>query len=209
MTSKPKPTRLRTLYGLVATMIVGFGSIDGMAADPDMSTCPWMVQPDEPITGLGANIATYEIFFNGSTADALFYGFTVADRELARQLTDDDRIPDLRQHGRPLEAIEQRGMTVYRLSADSILPRTIYLLAAAEVMQQPEMIDARIDPARPVAVGLRTRGASDINGPLPHRSVPGIEILASTSEKPAQDRSFEVSALGADFQLCAYQVSWN
>lgn len=206
-----KSTRIKHvgLCGLIAVLMAGINTIDLAAADEDISTCPWIVQPDEPLVGLGANNAAYEILFNGQTTDAIFYGFTVADHKLARQLTNNDGIPDLRQNGRSLKTIEKEGIIAYQVSTDSILPRTIYLLTATKSMPQLERIDARIDPARPIAVGLRTRGATDLNGPMPRRTVPGVEILASSPQKYAEDRSIVLSSLGLDFQLCAYQVSWN
>ncbi|MGI9492776.1 MAG: hypothetical protein ACR2QF_10295, partial [Geminicoccaceae bacterium] len=110
------------------------------------SSCPWIVQPDEPLVGLGSDIATYEILFAGNTADAIFYGFTVADRGLAQRLFNDGEIPDLEQNGRSLKTVEREGLTVYQVSSDSILPRTIYLLTAATAMPPLERINARIDP---------------------------------------------------------------
>jgi hypothetical protein len=191
------------------TMALGFGASPAAAQEQDMSTCPWIVQPDEPLFGLGADTATYEILFTGKTTAAIFYGFTVADHDLARHLTNDGEIPDLMTDGRSLETIERDGATAYRVSSESILPRTIYLLAAAMPMRQLERIDARIDPARPIAVGLRTRGATDLSGPMPRRTVPGIEILASAADGKDAHQSTILAALEPDFQLCAYQVSWN
>ncbi len=210
---KSKPTRIyvKAISGLIAMMTAGIGVSNVQAEDENFSSCPWIVQPDEPLVGLGADIATYEILFNGTTSDAIFYGFTVTDHILARHLTNDGEIPALEEHGRPLEVIEREGIPVYQLSADSILPRTIYLLASAGPISRLEQIEARIDPARPIAVGLRTRGASDLNGPMPRRMVPGIEILVSASRQDEEEkaRAINTASLDPDFQLCAYQVSWN
>jgi hypothetical protein len=201
-------TAFRRLAAVIA-MALGFGAGPLAAADRDFSACPWIVQPDEPLVGLGADIATYEILFTGRTTKAIFYGFTVAAHDLARQLTDEGEIPDLMEDGRSLETVERDGATVYRVSSESILPRTIYLLAAAMPMKQLERIDARIDPARPIAVGLRTRGATDLSGPMPRRTVPGVEILASAAHPEEATEPPLLAALEPDFQLCAYQVSWN
>lgn len=199
----------RISCGFVAAMIVGAGLSGLLAADEHQSACPWIVQPEEPIFGLAADIATYEILFTGQTSDDFFYGFSVADHQLARQLTQEGEIPDLRADGRALRTVEREGVIVYQVSADSIQPRTIYLLAGASPIPNLEQIEARLDPSRPIAVGLRTRGASDLNGPLPRRTVPGIQIVAAASEAKSDERSFTPTTLGSDFMLCAYQVSWN
>lgn len=213
MISNTTRRRYIALFGLIAAMTANVSISDLNAAEESQPACPWIVQPDEPIFGLGANNAAYEILFDGRTTDTIFYGFTVADRHLAQQLSDRDKIPDLRRDGRSLKTVEREGMTAaYRVSTDSILPRTIYLLTAATAMPELEQIDARIDPARPIAVGLRTRGATDLSGPMPRRTVPGVEILASSSQRPdetVENRSIILSSFDQDFQLCAYQVSWN
>lgn len=197
------------LCGFVAAMMM-VGSMGGVAAaDDERSVCPWIVQPEEPIFGLATDMATYEILFTGQTPDDIFYGFSVVDHKLAQQLTQLGEIPDLQASGRALKTVEQEGVVVYQVSTDSIQPRTIYLLAATSPMPRLEQIGARIDPARPIAVGLRTRGASDLNGPLPRRTVPGIEIVASAPTRNSEERSVTVAALNPDFKLCAYQVSWN
>ena len=209
MLTKPFRFIRIALLGLILPITVEANAAQLTTSEKEASGCPWIVQPDEPLFGLGSDIATYEILFAGNTTDAIFYGFTVADQGLAQQLTNDGEIPDLEKNGRSLKTVKREGLTVYQVSSDSISPRTIYLLTAATAMLPLERIDARIDPARPIAVGLRTRGATDFNGPLPRRTVPGREILASSSEDVVEDRSIVVSSLGPDFQLCAYQVSWN
>lgn len=195
----------------MATIMAGIGSGAAMAAEDEATACPWIVQPEEPIFGLASDIATYEILFTGQISDHIFYGFSVADHRLARQLTQLGKIPDMRDHGRALKRVDQEGIIAYQVTTDSIQPRTIYLLAASEPMPRLEQIEARIDPARPIAVGLRTRGASDLNGPLPRRTVPGIEILASAASEDGttDERSVITAAFNPDFRLCAYQVSWN
>ena len=202
-------------------MFAGFlamtaGSHPATAKD-DTPACPWIVQPDEPIVGLGGNNAVYEILFSGPATDSIFYGFTVAHQQLAQQLTNDGEIPNLEKDGRSLRVVEKEGVATYQVAPDSVLPRTIYLLTAASALPKLERIDARIDPARPIAVGLRTRGATDFSGPLPRRTVPGVEILASVQQEAGsgandgyvENRSLVLSSFEPDFQLCAYQVSWN
>ncbi len=198
--------RLIILFGLITVTMAGFGVRTLAIADDRRLSCPWIVQPDETQSGPGTDIEHYEILFTGQISDAIFYGFTVTDDHLARQLSDDGAIPDLTRSGRALEAVERDGITVYQISADTLLPRTIYLLTAGRSMKRLEMIDARIDPARPIAIGMHTRGASDFTGSLPRRTVPGQDLLISS---PDENQSLVLSTLDQDFQLCAYQVSWN
>ncbi len=198
--------RLIIFFGFIAAMMARFGVDNPVIADGNRSTCPWIVQPDEVESGQGTGIEHYEILFTGRITDAIFYGFTVTDDHVARQLNIDATIPDLTRNGRALEAVERDGTIVYRLSADTILPRTIYLLTAGRSMKRLEMIDARIDPARPIAIGMHTRGASDFTGPLPHRTAPAREVLTIPH---SDDPSIVLSSLDQDFQLCAFQVSWN
>jgi hypothetical protein len=70
-------------------------------------------------------------------------------------------------------------------------------------VRELEQIDARIEPARPLALSEllpKTRGGSDWSGPLPHRSLPGFEIAGASD--PA-------GPLLADLQICAYQVAMH
>lgn len=187
---------------LLAGSMMAVGGQDAGAQD---NTCPWVVQPNEPIVGLGAETATYEIMFTGLEDREILYGFTVTDHQLALKLTREGKLTDLTASAEPLALIEQDEAIVYQLSADSILPKTIYLAVATSRVDELEQIDARIEPPRPVSVGMLTRGASDHTGPLPHRSVPGIEIIAMPAEV---DRLLSpISDTG--IQLCAYQVSWR
>lgn len=196
-------------WGFIATLMAGIGLGDVAVADDDISTCPWIVQPEEPAFGLAMDMTTYEILFTGQTAETVFYGFSATDHSLAQQLTRGGEIPDLQQSGRALEMVERDRFTVYQVSAETIEPRMIYLVAAADPIPRLEQIDARIAPARPIAVGLRTRGASDMSGPLPRRIFPGIDIMAAASKQSEEVRTAIASAHGSDFKLCAYQVSWN
>ena len=209
MTSKPKGMMRLAQGGLVAALMAGGWGVQPLLADQHETACPWIVQPEEPLFGLGAANATYEILFTGKSADENFYGFTVSDHRLARELTNGGGLPDLEKNGRSLETVEQDGTIVYQVAADSILPRTIYLLAADMPIKPLERIDARIDPARPIAVGLRTRGASDVTGPMPRRTVPGVEIVTAGAEPEEAQRAILSTSYEPEFQLCAYQVSWN
>ncbi len=184
---------------LASFMTVG----GGHRATAQNTTCPWFVQANEPIVGLGSDAATYEIIFTGLDSNDILYGFTATDRQLASQLARENRLPDLTKGMVPLHGIEKDNSLVYRLPPDSILPKTIYLAVASSRVDKLEQIDARIEPPRPVSVV--TRGASDHTGPLPHRSVPGIEIISMSGEgdqllAPVADQGI---------QLCAYQVSWG
>jgi hypothetical protein len=187
---------------LLAGMLAAFGGQHASAQD---NPCPWVVQPNEPIVGLGADTATYDISFTGLEDREILYGFTVTDHQLALRLTREGKLADLSASAEPLSLLEQEDAIVYQLSADSILPKTIYLAVATSRVDELEQIDARIEPPRPVSVGMLTRGASDHTGPLPHRSVPGIEIIAMPAE--AERLLSPISDQG--IQLCAYQVSWR
>lgn len=189
-----------------AVLAVGMmAAVDVQARDLEDDTCPWVVQPNEPIVGLGSDTATYEIMFTGLEDRELLYGFTVTDHQLALQLTRKGELKDLAASAKPLTLIEREESFVYQLSSSSILPKTIYLAVAMATVDELEQIDARIEPPRPVSIGMLTRGASDHTGPLPHRSVPGIEIIAMPTE-PDQLMS-PVAERG--IQLCGYQVSWR
>jgi len=190
------------LAGFLAGLMTVAGGQKAAAEEP---TCPWVVQPNEPIVGLGSDIATYEIMFTGLEDQELLYGFTLTDHQLALQLTREGRLSDLPESAVPLALIEEDQSITYQLSTESILPKTIYLAVATSTIDELEQIDARIEPSRPVAVGLLTRGASDHTGPLPHRSVPGIEIIAMLAD---QDQLLSPVSDGG-IQLCAYQVSWR
>ena len=201
-TSNKASSLLKTAL-LAGLMLGAFGQSQVEAADG--VTCPWVVQPNEPIIGLGSDIATYEIMFTGLEDQDILYGFTVTDHQLALQLTREGEFSDLPASAEPLALIEDEQSLVYRLSTESILPKTIYLAVAVSAIDELEQIEARIEPKRPVAVGMLTRGASDHTGPLPHRSVPGIEIIA----KPANPDQLLSPVSDGGVQLCAYQVSWR
>lgn len=198
MTKKPSWDRRMVKSGLLGCMMVALGTNDLTAAE-----CSWIVQPNEPIVGLGARTATYEIILDGIFDKGLLYGFTITDSKLAKQLTD-NKIAELKSHARPLKVMEQGKTVVYQLSSDSALPRTIYLAVADEPVEYFEAIDARITPPRPAG----TRGASDSTGPMPRRSVPGMEILSIEITEGRERQSLSRPTINIGFQLCAYQVSW-
>jgi len=52
----------------------------------------------------------------------------------------------------------------------------------------------------------KTRGATDLSGPLPRRSLPGFEIISATPETTGRgiDR---MRAEMPSVQICAYQVA--
>lgn len=185
-------------------VLASFMTIGGehRAAAQD-TTCPWFVRANEPIVGLGSDTATYEIIFTGLDSNDILYGFTVTDRQLASQLARGNRLPDLTKGMMPLHGIEKDSSLVYKLPSDSILPKTIYLAVASSRVDKLEQIDARIEPPRPVSIV--TRGGSDHTGPLPHRSVPGVELISMSNEAD----QLLAPVAGQGIQLCAYQVSWG
>jgi hypothetical protein len=175
---------------------------------PDGATaagCPWIVQPHAQLASATADTEPgYDIVFDGLYQERLvFYGFTVADLDLAWRLTSPGDLPQLQEHGRALQANEQADGTAYKIAADTIQPHTIYLVAAPREIAQFEAIGARIEPDRPVAVSMKTRGGSDMSGPLPHRSLPGVEVKAAAEQDAAQ----VVAQADPPLQICAYQVA--
>jgi hypothetical protein len=171
--------------------------------------CPWIVQPSEALAA-GEALPSYDIVFTGPMGTSAFYGFTVDDHELAWQLSEAGRMPDLSVHGQALEAVELEDRVAYRPALKSVVPRTLYLVAASGVVSELERIDARIEPDRPVTVGFRTRGATDMSGSLPHRSMPGIEIRSASADNEAPGRNDRITAAADDgIQLCAYLVAWR
>ncbi len=185
------------------------------AKEGNRSSCPWIVLHDEQLPNHAVDKANYDIFFTGkSRRGVVFYGFTVTDPELAFQLSQEGAIHDLEENARSLEVVDQDGPSSYRVAADSVVPRTIYLLASTERVPPLETIDAQIDPARSVTIGIGpARGASDFNGPLPRRTVPGRPIVSPSpntrSPQLLEDESAMLAAYDQDMQLCAYQISWR
>ncbi|HEX5795974.1 MAG TPA: hypothetical protein VFY19_09040 [Geminicoccaceae bacterium] len=191
----------RRAAGALALTAALVGGTAELAAAP----CPWIVQPYTENAQVASSAPTFDIVFDGlGQSSKVFYGFTVASLDLAWQLANERTLPELAPDGRRLEArATPQGTIAYQLSPDSIQPHTIYLVAAGSLVRELEQIDARIEPARPLALSElmpKTRGGTDWSGPLPHRSLPGFEIAG------VADRA---SPVLADVQICAYQVAMH
>jgi hypothetical protein len=203
--SRRRRGALRIAAGIGAATAIVTAAVETAAAD-----CPWIVQPYASSLQASSEAPAFDIAFDGLwQSSKLFYGFTVTSLDLAWQLTDQHALPALRSDARRLEPkTTPEGATAYQLASDSIEPHTIYLVAAAGVVDELEQIGARIEPARSMALSQlmpRTRGGSDWSGPLPPRSLPGVEIAGPGDPMAgAADRS---GPLLADLQICAYQVS--
>jgi hypothetical protein len=199
----PRPAARQRVLRLACALAAASAVAGGMASAA-AAACPWIVQP------AGQNMAVsseappaFDIVFDGlEQSSKVFYGFTVASLDLAWQLANERVLPALAPNGRRLEVtLTPYGTTAYQLSPDSIQPHTIYLVAAGSLVRELEQIDARIEPARPLALSQllpKTRGGTDWSGPLPHRSLPGFEIAGANDQGGL--------AL-ADLQICAYQVA--
>jgi hypothetical protein len=174
--------------------------ITWLVSGPAFAGCPWIVQPSDAI---GGDRPDYDITFNGEAKPSwTYYAFTVTDHDLAWELSSGSGLSALDARGRPLQAIDEDDRMRYRADHESVMPLTIYLVVSTSTLPKLEAIAADFEPARPIAVGLRVRGASDTNGPLPHRSLPGVEIHYASQEPTAT----ELDADQAEYQLCAYQV---
>ena len=196
-----RPLKLRWpfshhIFSLPAVMALAASLVSG----PALASCPWIVQPSDAI---GGDVPDYEIMFNGEANPAYyFYGFTVTDPDLAWELSSGSGLSALDDRSRALAIIEAGDRARFRAHADSVNPLTVYLVVATARISELEAIEAAFEPAKPIAVGLRMRGASDTSGPLPHRSLPGVE-LHYASHEPART---VLTADRLDYQLCAYQV---
>jgi hypothetical protein len=189
----------------IACALATATALVGGTANLAAAACPWIVQPSGQNLTIASEAPAFDIVFDGlGQSSKVFYGFTVASLELAWQLANERALPELAPDGRPLEArATPQGTIAYQLAPDSIQPHTIYLVAAGSLVRELEQIDARIEPARPLALSEllpKTRGGSDWSGPLPHRSLPGFEI-AGVAER--------ASPVLADVQICAYQVAMH
>lgn len=201
-------TRHRPHRAKAAAALLGASTTLGGPFSQALAECPWIVQPFVQAQGTVVEPRTYEIVFDGlGEGIKVFYGFTVASVDLAWRLVSESALPELRHHARRLEAKSAAGgRTTYQLASDTIEPYIIYLVAADSKVDQLEGIKARIEPSRPIELSqlsAGTRGASDMSGALPHRSVPGVEI-ASAKQPPSGD------PLGPDVagvQICAYEVA--
>ena len=182
--------RLQTAAALVVSLISG----------PALANCPWIVQPSDAI---GGDVPDYEIMFSGEANPAFtFYGFTVTDPDLAWELSSGSGLAALDDRSRALAVVDSGDRVRFRAHADSINPLTVYLVVATARIPELEAVKAAFEPAKPIAVGLRMRGASDTSGPLPHRSLPGVELHYASHETPGT----VLNAGRLDYQLCAYQV---
>jgi hypothetical protein len=171
-----------------------------LVSGPALASCPWIVQPSDAI---GGDVPDYEIMFNGEANPTFtFYGFTVTDPDLAWELSSGSGLSALDDRSRALAVISSGDRARFRAHADSINPLTVYLVVATARIPELEAIEAGFEPAKPIAVGLRMRGASDTSGPLPHRSLPGVELHYASHEASGT----MLTADRMDYQLCAYQV---
>ncbi len=183
--------------------------------------CPWIVQPETQTVAADAGAdadapSAYDIVFDGlDQRSKLFYGFTVASLDLAWQLANHGVLPPAMADARRLQPrLTPYGTVAYQLAPDTIRPHTIYLVAADKVVRELEQLQARIEPARPMAVSElmpqlqpKTRGGSDWSGPLPRRSLPGFEIAGAERTPTAAAGSEGIGPVAADIQICAYQVT--
>ena len=174
--------------------------IAGLISGPAFAGCPWIVQPSEAI---GGDLPDYDITFYGRLDPSwTYYAFTVTDHELAWELSSGSGFAAVDERSRPLMVIEGNDRARYRADVHSVMPLTVYLVVATSPISELDAIDSAFEPARPIAVGQRSRGASDTHGPLPHRSLPGVEIHYARSDPTAT----ELAAGQPEYQLCAYQV---
>jgi hypothetical protein len=162
--------------------------------------CPWIVQPQASMAHLRPADEpgqAFDIVLDGVSPGAL-YGFSVSSPELAWKLTAQGGLPDLERDGRPLEPVVMPlGQVAYRLAPDTVEPATIYLVAAPAPIAALEQLEARIEPSRPLTqMALRTRGASDQTGPLPHMRIQGQPVAMAQAATGAES-----------VQICAYQVA--
>ena len=147
------------------------------------AACPWIVQPHFDDQRPVSDTTLVNIVYDGmAKRPQFFYGFTVTDIDLAWDLSTDGTLTDLGPNGRPLDVMETTVGPAFEVDAESIEPHTVYLVAARSPVGELEDLGAAIEPSQPFHVSFKTRGASDVSGPLPARSLPGVEIRASKSE---------------------------
>ena len=210
LTTAASPPRRRRMPRFAAALLTA-AVLSASAATPGAAECPWLVQPFVEGPTYAAQPTAYDILFEGLDPRAkVFYGFTVASDTLAWQLAKAATLPEMERDARRLEPISlSNGAMAYELAPDSVEPHTIYLVTANTVIDELERVDARIDPGRTVAISQllpKTRGATDLSGPLPRRSLPGFEIISATPETTGRgiDR---MRAEMPSVQICAYQVA--
>lgn len=183
--------------GLAAA--VGFGLVVlGTAARAE---CPWLVRPHGGVTMTSQKDirSAYEITFDGPAHGIQsFYGFSVSSADLAWKLIGRNELPAL-DGALALETVPTAaGANAYRVAPETLEPHVIYLVASSTPVDHLEQIRAQLEPPRAVAMTQlmpRTRGGSDLSGPLPHLSVQGYLI----SEVKGGNAS--------DLQVCAYQIT--
>jgi hypothetical protein len=204
--ARQRVLRLFCVLAAATCVLAAATALVGGMAKVASAACPWIVQPSGQKMAISSEAPpAFDIVFDGLEQNSkVFYGFTVASLDLAWQLANEHVLPALAPDGRRLEAtVTPGGTTAYQLSPDSIQPHTIYLVAAGSLVRELEQIDARIEPARPLALSQllpKTRGGTDWSGPLPHRSLPGFEIAGANHEAGPEL---------ADVQICAYQVAMH
>jgi hypothetical protein len=210
--------RSRDVLRVALALATATAVITGMARLAS-AACPWVVQPEtQTVAADGTATPAFDIVFDGlNQTSKIFYGFTVASLDLAWQLANEGALPPLKAGARRLEPkLTAEGAIAYQVAPDTIRPNTIYLVASDRVVRELEQIEARIEPARPMAVSElmpqlrpRTRGGTDWSGPLPRRSVPGFEI-AGAERSPAGGNVAEgIGPVAAAVQICAYQVAMH
>lgn len=147
------------------------------------AACPWIVQPYIDGEQRASEQTLVNIVLDGlAHQQQFFYGFTVTDIDLAWDLSASGTLIDLGPNGRALNVVDTVAGQIFEVDDNSIKPHTVYLAAARSPVAALEIIDAAIEPSRPFTVSyLKTRGATDVSGPLPTRSLPGVEIRASNS----------------------------
>ncbi|MEZ5932616.1 MAG: hypothetical protein R3F54_11775 [Alphaproteobacteria bacterium] len=176
------------------------GLIAATFSGPALASCPWIVQPSDVITG---DLPDYEIMFNGRPDPNLtYYAFTVTDADLAWELSSGNGLNAVDGRTRPLAVIESTDRDRFRADPSSVMPLTVYLVVATASIPKLDAIAASFEPSRPIAVGLRMRGASDTSGPLPHRSLPGVELHYASHDPSGT----QIGSGSTEYQLCAYQV---
>jgi hypothetical protein len=208
----------RRVVPRLAAALLAASALCGGLAPQATAACPWIVQPSAETEQMSKQEPAFDIVYDGLEHEAkVFYAFTVASLDLAWQMATEPRLPQLRTDARRLEPkATPLGTTAYQVARDTIQPHTIYLVAASAPLEALEQIDARIEPARPLAVSQllpRMRGGSDWSGPLPPRSLQGYEIASPSSGAAATHAAAddvpldEPQLAAADVQVCAYQVA--
>ncbi len=208
--------RPRDVLRVALALTTATAIVTGMARLAS-AACPWIVQPEaQTVAANGTATPVFDIVFDGlDQSSKIFYGFTVASLDLAWQLAKQGALPPLKANARRLEPkLTPEGAIAYQVAPDTIRPNTIYLVAADRVVHELEQIEARIEPARPMAVSElmpqlqpRTRGGTDWSGPLPRRSVPGFEIAGAERTAAAAGVPEGIGPVAAAVQICAYQVA--